>query len=227
MFLTGLLQISQNRVGVLLLAGGQGTRLGVPYPKGMYDVGLPSSKTLYQIQAERICKVQELANSKHGSDCIVPWYDFLSQHSNWGRWVELESSEHLNLCSHLRRYIMTSEFTLAPTEKFFQDNNYFGLRPSNIIMFEQRMIPVVTFDGKVILESKDKIAMAPGKQTFCSLKKTNTGCKVSSHHSRFVDQLLPYLVILFYFNMVFWILFFTDCWISLWTNIWNHTTNMI
>ena len=58
---------------------------------------------------------------------------------------------------------MTSEFTLAPTQKFFQENNYFGLKPSDIIVFEQRMIPAVTFDGKVILQSKGKIAMAPGR----------------------------------------------------------------
>lgn len=57
---------------------------------------------------------------------------------------------------------MTSEFTLGPTETFFKENNYFGLEPTNIIMFEQRMIPAVTFDGKVILKDKGKIAMAPG-----------------------------------------------------------------
>lgn len=60
------------------------------------------------------------------------------------------------------RYIMTSEFTLGPTAEFFKENDFFHLDPNNVIMFEQRMLPAVTFDGRAILERKDKVAMAPG-----------------------------------------------------------------
>jgi UDP-N-acetylglucosamine/UDP-N-acetylgalactosamine diphosphorylase len=46
--------LDQGRVGVILVAGGQGTRLEFPYPKGMYPIGPVSGKSLYQIHAEKV-----------------------------------------------------------------------------------------------------------------------------------------------------------------------------
>jgi len=45
-------------VAFLMVAGGQGTRLGFDNPKGMFPIGPVSGKTLYQLHSEKILAIQ-------------------------------------------------------------------------------------------------------------------------------------------------------------------------
>jgi UDP-N-acetylglucosamine/UDP-N-acetylgalactosamine diphosphorylase len=46
--------LKRGEVAVLVVAGGQGTRLGFEHPKGMFPIGPVSNKTLFQIHAEKV-----------------------------------------------------------------------------------------------------------------------------------------------------------------------------
>jgi UDP-N-acetylglucosamine/UDP-N-acetylgalactosamine diphosphorylase len=92
----------------------------------MYDIEMPSGRTLFQMIAERILKLKNLTESQS-----LPFY------------------------------IMTSPLNHQTTVDYFQQNNYFGLGKDNVIFFQQGMLPCLTDDGKIIMESANKASMAP------------------------------------------------------------------
>lgn len=60
--------LRSGHLGVVLVAGGQGSRLGFPHPKGMYEIGPVSNRSLFQIHVEHI---RAIANRY---DVSIPLY---------------------------------------------------------------------------------------------------------------------------------------------------------
>ena len=57
---------------------------------------------------------------------------------------------------------MTSEDTKNQSISFFEEHKYFGIDPAQIMFFEQKQVPCLDFDGKILLKEKHRIAKAPG-----------------------------------------------------------------
>jgi len=116
--------LAAGEVGVILVAGGSGTRLGYEGPKGTFPIGPVSLASLFQIHAEKIAALGR----------------------RYGRTMPL--------------YIMTSPENHAATITFFETHGRFGLE--HIRFFTQGQMPAVDrATGKVLLASKDRVALSP------------------------------------------------------------------
>ena len=128
--------IRTGSVAAVIMSGGQGTRLGFDGPKGMYNMQLPSGKTIFHIHIERINRIRTLAarNSISGIMSSLP---------------------------SIPIYIMTSEINTKIIENYFRDANYFGYPQEDIFFFEQSLEPCLSFDGKIVIESEESLSLAP------------------------------------------------------------------
>jgi len=86
----GIKAYTEEDVAVLMVAGGQGTRLGFDGPKGCYKIGAISKKTVYQIQAEKVLALSRILKKEIPFLVMTspatdkPTRDFFTEHKNFG-----------------------------------------------------------------------------------------------------------------------------------------------
>lgn len=68
--------IEDGKLAAVTMAGGQGTRLGHNGPKGTYDIGLNSHKSLFELLADSL----KDAGKKYG--VTIPWFIMTSRENN-------------------------------------------------------------------------------------------------------------------------------------------------
>jgi UDP-N-acetylglucosamine/UDP-N-acetylgalactosamine diphosphorylase len=59
--------LARGRVAVMVVAGGQGTRLGFEGPKGLFPLGPATGRTLFELQAQKI------RGARRRSGAAIPW----------------------------------------------------------------------------------------------------------------------------------------------------------
>jgi UDP-N-acetylglucosamine/UDP-N-acetylgalactosamine diphosphorylase len=89
----GLDALSAGQVGVVIVAGGQGSRLGFEHPKGMYPVGPISGASLFQILLEKIAARARVAGIR------IPLYLMTSPATHEETIEYLRTNENFGLSS--------------------------------------------------------------------------------------------------------------------------------
>lgn len=133
----GMDLIRGGKAAVVVLGGGQGTRLGFDKPKGMYDIGMPSGKTLFRVQADKLHRLRFLAaEGEDGADGDPDEVHIL--------WV-----------------VMTSPFTDAETRAYFERESFFGLPRADVLFVCQATLPCLSPEGRIMMASPSRVATAP------------------------------------------------------------------
>lgn len=126
--------LADGKIAALVVAGGQGTRLGFDQPKGMYPIGPLSQATLFQLLCEKMLAVSRRAGfvRRPGSEPSLPLL------------------------------VMTSPATDAATREFFAAHQGFGVAEPDLRIFCQGTMPAVDAQtGKLLLSAPDSLSLSP------------------------------------------------------------------
>ncbi|MBE7089096.1 MAG: UDPGP type 1 family protein [Clostridiales bacterium] len=152
-FSLGIDQIKSGKVAAVLLAGGQGTRLGYDAPKGTFNIGINKNLSIFGQQFANMHKVVQAAGC------------------------------------YFTVFVMTSDKNNEQTKQFFKQNNYFGFPKDKILFFVQKTSPALDLNGKILLEEKNKIALAPNGNGgwYSSLIESEAGKAISEQNIEWLN----------------------------------------
>ena len=186
----GTAALAAGKIGVLVVAGGQGSRLGFDHPKGMYAIGPVSGATLLQIHLEKA----QAAGRRYGAP--VPVYvmtspvthdeqaTFLDEHDRFG----LSADDVILFCQGTMPAVdaATGKLLLAEKDSLFlspdghggvvaalaaggalEDMRRRGIEHLFYLQVDNPLVPIgdAEFLGYHLLARSDLTSMAVAKQT--------------------------------------------------------------
>ena len=101
--------IRDNKYAVVMVAGGQGTRLGHNGPKGTFDMGLASHKSLFEIFCDKLKK----AKADYG--VTIPWYIMTSKENNKDTVDFFEKNNYFDYKNGIKTFFKQGELPMLDT----------------------------------------------------------------------------------------------------------------
>ena len=106
----GIEQIKKGKLAAVTMAGGQGTRLGHKGPKGTFDIGLDSHKSLFEL----LCDNLKRANEKYG--VVIPWYIMTSRENNAATVDFFKKNNYFDYPKEAVKFFIQGEMPMINTE---------------------------------------------------------------------------------------------------------------
>jgi UDP-N-acetylglucosamine/UDP-N-acetylgalactosamine diphosphorylase len=139
--------MAKKALGLVLLAGGMGTRLGYDGPKGTLNIGETKELYIFECLFHNLREQLNIASACEGSSDVTP--------------------TDVPVC------IMTSDKNDERTRDFFKEHDYFGYGQENIYFFTQEMAPACDYEGNLLMEDENTPATSPNGNGgwYSSMKK--------------------------------------------------------
>ena len=132
----GIEALKRNEYAIVILAGGQGTRLGFNGPKGTYKIFPKENITFFSLYIEKIKKIEEKYS------CRVPLYIMTSKKNDQETEKYFEENKYFNRKEYIRFFI--------------QDELPMFLENKNLIIDENRQIKFASNGHGNVFEAMKK-----------------------------------------------------------------------